>query len=447
MDVRAVSRAIIVAAMLAPFSPAQAAWNEAVLHAFGGTDGSEPAGALTPDREGNYYGATFEGGASVGTPNCPSGCGVLFELTPPGAGQTGWTETVLYSFLGGVDGSGPTGGLVRDAAGNLYGTTDYGGAVGAELCEYGCGTVFELSPPAAGKTVWTKTILHDFMGYDGFGPDAGVNRDASGNLYGTTNVGGTGEGMFCTYGCGTVFEVSPPAKGQYSWTETVLHSFTGSADGGAPYAGVIRDAAGNLYGTTSEGGNTSGTVFELSPPAGGQSAWTKTILHACTGGPDTIMFSGVISDAAGNLYGGTYAEPPTTYGNVFRLSPPAAGQSGWTMTVLYTFNGEGSAFTEAVAGLSPAADGGLFGTRDVGGTYNEGTVFKLKPPAAGMTAWTETILYSFAVGADGGNPSGRVVHLGAKTLLGQTGNGGNIAACSSVHGTPIGCGTIFSLTW
>lgn len=253
--------------------------------------------------------------------------------------------------------------------------------------------------------------------------------------------------MFCTYGCGTVFELSPPGKRQFAWTEAVLHSFSGYTDGGTLYAGVIRDTAGNLFGTTSsDGGATFGTVFELSPPLPGQSTWTKTTLHACTGGPDAIMFSGVISDAAGNLYGGTYADPPTAYGSVFRLSPPAPGQSAWTRTVLYTFNGEGSAFTEAVAGLSLAADGGLYGTRDVGGAYNVGTVFKLKPPVAGMTVWKETVLYSFTGGADGRSPSDKVIRVGPKTLLGQTGAGGNIAECPSVHGVPIGCGTLFTLT-
>ncbi len=153
MDAEMVKRAVVIAAMLAPFDLAPAAWKETVVHTFSSADGVAPSGALTPGKAGNFYGTTFEGGASVGTTNCPSGCGVVFELLPPGAGQTGWTQTVLYSFLGGADGSNPTGGLVRDAAGNLYGTTTEGGAlVGTTPCVYGCGTVFELSPPAAGKT-------------------------------------------------------------------------------------------------------------------------------------------------------------------------------------------------------------------------------------------------------------------------------------------------------
>jgi len=228
----------------------------------------------------------------------------VFELTPAAGG--GWTERVLYSF--GADGIWPTAGLVFDAAGNLYGTTSFGGTVG-------WGTVFELTPAGGGG--WTEQVLHNFLGYsDGETPYAGLIIDAVGNLYGTTSSGGT-------YGVGMVFELMPTAGGH--WTEQVLHTFN-FTDGGAPYAGLIFDVAGNLYGTAGGGGTYGdGTVFELTPTAGG--GWTEKVVHSFGNGTDGIFpRADLIVDAVGNLYGTTNYGGTNNYGTVFEVTPPVAEQ-------------------------------------------------------------------------------------------------------------------------
>ncbi|MFI5115931.1 MAG: choice-of-anchor tandem repeat GloVer-containing protein, partial [Terriglobales bacterium] len=266
-----------------------AAAQEKVLYTFqGGTgDGAFPQAGLIFDTAGNLYGTTSLGGAY--------GFGTVFELTPTAGGT--WTEKVLYSFKNdGTDGSNPKAGVIFDAAGNLYGTTSLGGA---GVCQgAGCGTVFELTPAAGGT--WTEKVLHSFGGAtDGVIPEAGLIFDAAGNLYGTTGYGGP-------YNWGTVFELTPAAGG--TWTENVLYSFQGGADGAGPAAGLVFDAAGNLYGTTEVGGagvcqgNGCGTVFELTPAAGG--TWTENVLYRFQSGADGANpYDALIFDAAGNLYG------------------------------------------------------------------------------------------------------------------------------------------------
>jgi len=218
-------------------------WKEKILHSFNwdGTDGFTPLAGLVMDARGNLYGATASGGTALG--------GTVFELSPTGQGL--WKETILHNFaLDGVDGTGPFGTLIFDRAGNLYGTTIGGGPNNK-------GTVFELSP--AGKGVWTESILHDFGAEsDGQNPGSALIFDRSGNLYGVTEAGGT-------YNLGTAFELSPATGG--GWSETVLHNFGSlSFDGIAPVGSLIFDPAGNLYGTTDEGGTTGyGTVYEITP--------------------------------------------------------------------------------------------------------------------------------------------------------------------------------------
>jgi len=211
---------------LSPPTGGQTRWTETVLFSFDGYNGGRPSGDLLADRAGNLYGTTLGGGGSVG---------VAFELSPPATGQITWTETVLVYFDG-ANGFAPMGSLIADGAGNLYGTTQSGGANSA-------GVAFELSPPAAGQTVWTETVL---LSFSGFGPEAGLVADGEGNLYGTMTYGGA-------YSDGTVYELSPPAAGQTAWAETVLFSFNGT-NGERPIAGLIADGAGNLYGTTWYGG-------------------------------------------------------------------------------------------------------------------------------------------------------------------------------------------------
>jgi uncharacterized repeat protein (TIGR03803 family) len=276
---------------------------------------------------------------------------------------------VLYSFCSWTnctDGRQPQAGLIFDAAGNLYGTTAFGGYYGLQT---GYGTLFELTPAGGGS--WTEQVVHNFNHdfTDGDEPYAGLIVDAAGNLYGTTSGGGT-------IGYGTVFELTPTGGG--TWTE-VLHSFGDGTDGLYPWAGLIFDAAGNLYGTTSEGGTyDGGTVFELTPAAGG--GWTEKVLHSFGNGNDGAYphYAGLIFDAAGNLYGTTSGGGTYGGGTVFELTP--AGGGSWTETVLHSF-GNGTDGAEPYAGLVFDAVGNLYGTTLGGGTYNYGTVFELQTAA------------------------------------------------------------------
>ena len=331
-------------------------------------DGNTPYTGLIFDAAGNLYGTTSEGGTGC----YPVGCGAVFQLTPTGGG--GWTEAVLHSFNH-TDGEEPWG-LIFDTAGNLYGTTDTGGGSGCN--NVGCGTLFELTPDGSGG--WTATVLYYFCSQtncpDGAWPNAGLIIDAAGNLYGTTSAGGTG----CNpYGCGTVFKLSPTEGG--GWTETVLHRFGGGTDGLGPSAVVIFDAAGNLYGTTEGGGAyNNGTAFELTPTAG--AGWSTKILHSFGSGTDgAAPYSGLIFDAAGNLYGttengGTSDSCHGGCGTVFELTPTTGG--GWTETVLHSF-GSGTDGVEPYSGLIFDAAGNLYGTTPTGGAYGYGTVFELTP--------------------------------------------------------------------
>ena len=262
-------------------------------------------------------------------------------------------ETVLYSFTHGADGANPAAGLIR-AQGNLYGTTFWGGV-------YDYGTVFELS------STGQETVLYGFTGgNDGGNSGAGLIRDAQGNLYGTAESGGdmsSCDGL----GCGVVFKLS--STGQ----ETVLHSFTGGADGAIPYAGLIRDAQGNLYGTTGYGGDMSscsgngcGVVFKLS------STGKETVLYRFKGGADGAgPTAGVIRDAQGNLHGTTWGGGAYGKGTVFELSP--TGKE----TVLHSFAGADGANPEA--GVIEDTNGNLYGTTSFGSAYSNGVVFELKP--------------------------------------------------------------------
>jgi hypothetical protein len=256
--------------------PAAAASQETVLHSFPGNRVDFPLAGLVMDGNGALYGTTS--GASGRRCFEVVGCGTVFRLAPPGPGGSAWSETFLHRFRGGDDGTIPRSGLIIDANGALYGTTSLGG--GAAACYDGCGTVFRLTPPAAGGS-WTETVLYRFKGSpDGVRPEADLIMDANGALYGTTASGGRSS---CYGGCGTVFRLTPPA-GERRWTETVLYRFTGGADGAGPQGGLIMGPNGALYGITSSDrrGNCPddcGTVFELTPPAVGEGSWTEAVLH------------------------------------------------------------------------------------------------------------------------------------------------------------------------
>jgi uncharacterized repeat protein (TIGR03803 family) len=278
-------------------------WKETVLHSFNddGTDGYNPIAGLVIDASGNLYGTTYYGG--TGAACSYVGCGMAFELTPKRNG--GWTEKILHNFSNnGKDGFWPFTGLIFDSSGTLYGTTQSGG-------DSGCGTVFELTRKSGGS--WKEKVLHHFNGKDGYQP-TGLIFDASGNLYGTTQNGGAEN-------VGTVFELTPRVGG--GWTQKVLHNFhNGSPDGYLPYAGVVIDGSGNLYGTTANGGTeTVGTVFELAPKADG--VWTEKILHTFSNNQrdGRLPFAGLVIDAAGNLYGMTEYGGAQSAGTVFEVTP------------------------------------------------------------------------------------------------------------------------------
>ena len=261
---------MLAAIFFAGSSPV-AAQSEWVVHNFRQTGGDQPKGNLVADGAGNLYGTAFEDGTTI--------WGMVYELVRPVPPKTAWTETVLYDFSGEPDGALPEAGLVFDKAGNLYGTTNAGGSANN-------GTIFELSPPTSAGGKWTKAELHSFEGgvNDGASPQAGLVLDSTGNLYGATLGGGADEGGACfsriLAGCGTVFELSPPATPGGAWTQTILHSFN-YGQGAFPKGTPILDAKGNLYGTTYEGGKFGdGVVYRVTRPATPGGAWTYRVLHA-----------------------------------------------------------------------------------------------------------------------------------------------------------------------
>jgi uncharacterized repeat protein (TIGR03803 family) len=422
-----------------------AAQQEAVLHSFDTNclpncaDGVAPVAGLILDASGNLYGTTVVGGAGAGT---------VFELIPALGG--GSTEKILYNFTGGKDGSRPQAGLILDASGNLYGTTVNGGV---NAC--GCGTVFELTPTGGGS--WKETVLHSFGKLkDGAHPYAGLIFDPAGHLYGTTQDGGG-------HGYGTVFEMTHALHG---WTEKLLHSFNSTlkgTDGFNPQAGLILDASGNLYGTTSVGGSgtcaeqgglfSCGTVFELSPTATG--SWKEKVLHSFGNDSEgSHPHASLIFDGAGNLYGTAWEGGIINAncgkwgcGAVFELTP--AGGGSWTEEVLYNFNGYAADGQNPQGSLIIGAAGILYGTTESGGAaagVNQGTVFELMPAQGGN--WTEKVLHSFTgpnnvnpALSDGAFPFAGLISDSAGNLYGTTAEGGPAGVC----GGP-GCGTVFEIT-
>jgi uncharacterized repeat protein (TIGR03803 family) len=269
-------------------------WKETVLHRFtGGTDGGQPLGDLTFDHAGNIYGTTQVGGLAQ---SCAGlGCGTVFQLSHSNAN---WTENVLHQFAGGNDGSTPNGGVVFDHSGNLYGTTLTGGSSNF-------GTVFQLTPSGSG---WTNQVLYNFQNaFDGANPDTGAIFDAAGNLYGSTILGGNGQG-------GAVFELTPSGR---NWIFKVVYGLTGNA---GPFGNLSLDAAGNLYGTTyQDGAYTTGSGFELTPSQG---SWTYTSLYSFVGGNDGgLPVSNLVFDSSGNMYGTASFDGADGYGVVFEITP------------------------------------------------------------------------------------------------------------------------------
>lgn len=365
---------------LTPPATKSGAWTESELYSFNlGNGGSLPQASLILDHKGAIYSVTELGGQF--------GNGTVFELTPPAREGGAWTETVLYGFTGFGDGGIPLGGLTFNESGALFGTTGGGGNL--SVCLYGCGTVFNLIPPDTQGGAWTEKILHKFNASDGQQPEGELIRDKAGNLYGTTEVGG--------YGCGNVYELSPPDAKGGRWKETVLYNFTCSSDGQWPVAGLVNDPEGNLYGTTFRGGNLSacqatgggcGVVFQLTHPAMKGGAWSETVIYTFTGGSDGAQPLGALTrDGAGNLYGTTYiggdlncfGVSGTGCGTVFKLTPPSIQGGPWTQTTLHIFTG-GQDGEDPFCGLIFGKGHALYGTTIKGGsTGGYGTVYAVVP--------------------------------------------------------------------
>ncbi len=396
-------------------TPSVSAQTVSVLYTF---TGAYTTGGLARDSAGNLYGTTEFGGIGAGT---------VFKLS---LGKNGaWTETVLHTFESSDDGGFPEGGLILDPAGNLYGTTMRGGTSNL-------GTVYKVTK--TGK----ETVLYSFCPgancVDGEFPNGGLVRDADGNLYGTAALGGNS--AFCAEGCGVVFKITKTGK------ETVLYNFcsvANCADGAFPVGGggtfpdewLVRDAAGNLYGTTPTGGELAfcgddrgcGTVFKV------DTTGKETVLHSfcsvakCADGSYPVV--GLIQDAAGNLYGTTGdGGKHIHYGTVFKVD------TSGNETVLYSFPGRAAIGEVYPSALVMDAAGNLYCTTEFGGTFNSGSVFEMTNSGRTRT------LYSFNNGTDGGLPEGGLVLDPAGNIYGTTLSGGNFNGCEG-----FGCGTLFEL--
>jgi uncharacterized repeat protein (TIGR03803 family) len=293
------------------------AWTFAVLYTFNdSTDGHDPQGNLVLDVEGNLYGATELGGNDT----CGNGygCGTVFELKRPAKKGGKWKFSVLYTFTGQPDGAEPFAGVTFDGSGNLYGSTWRGGS-------YGWGAVYRVSPPEKKGQVWSETVIYSFdRSNDGIiSPEGPVALDTSGNVYGTTPIGGD---LNCQggNGCGVVFELAPPTGQGGTWTYTTLHAFEGGSDGINPEGYIVFDSEGDLYSTTLIGGTPlGGTAFRLSPPTGG-GAWTETVLHSFPANKKDgdEPAGGLIWGKWDNLYGvNLYGGDCETCGTVFELQP------------------------------------------------------------------------------------------------------------------------------
>jgi len=404
---------------------------------------------------------------------CLAALAVAFLLATSAHAQT---YSVIYNFAGGSDGATPFAGVTFDSAGSMYGTASAAG-------RRGYGDVYRLVPGGSG---WTFYLLYTFRGLgpqdnDGAGPYSRVTIGPDGALYGSTISGGDGDGCRELHGCGTVYRVSPkPGQIYDPWEETVLYRF-GTYDGSDPYFGdVVFDSAGNLYGTTRNGGaNLQGAVYKLTPLAGN---WTEQVIYSFAGMPDgSAPLNGPVLDQSGNLYGITYAGGVSGWGTVYRLSlsgstsqesvlysfhnggdglyPTSAvfldasgnlygatqtggadgggavfeltpsGNGAWSVSTVYGFSGPGLANSYRTLTMDRA--GYLYGTDSMGGAHGQGSVFKLTPSNGG---WICTTLHDFTGGEDGGAPYG---------VLSVNGNG-NIYGTASTGGA-YGNGVVFEI--
>lgn len=398
------------------------AQSESVIYQFDCTNarqnGCVPDGGVIANNDA-LFGTTSAGGTS--------NMGTVFALTPPSTLGAPWSESVLYSFLGGTDGSGPVAGLLAGAGHILYGTTFGGGA-------FDEGTAFSLQPPSTPGASWIETVLYSFAGgSDARRPATPLIADSSGTLYGTTGLLGGGSSL-CSGGCGTVYSLKPPVSPGGAWTESVIYPFADPTLGLGPSGGLVMDKSGTLYGTTFALG--SDVVYSLTPPAVAGGAWTENVLYTFKDLLDGDAPRGsLVFDKSGRLFGvcqfghGIYIK-----GTVFELTPPAISGGGWTEHTLWEFAAKPD-------GQSPLGvilgDDVLYGTTASGGSEDVGTVFQLTPPAALGSPWTETVLHAFssASGTDGYDPSSGVVLGPGGALYGTT-----------TSGAGSGSGTVYEVT-
>jgi uncharacterized repeat protein (TIGR03803 family) len=376
------------AALVIPRAAAPATWTEKVLHVFGGgqagyPDGEKPWGKLIVDAHGNLYGVTHAGagGAPNIAPECRAtsvtgGCGSVFELSPPASGSTYWPERLLHAFVGGGDAEFPVGGLVAGPDGTLYGAAD--GASTSHSCSFGC--AYAVIPATVGGS--PESLIYRWSGASGKEVNGDLIVDATGALFGTTAYGGKYGGP---YGAGTVFKLTPPTSSAAAWTKQVLYNFTGGPDGGNPNGGLHADAHGALYGTTISGGSYTNCDFQ-------------------------------------GHYIGNYC------GVAFKLTPPLSKSGHWTETVLHSFTGKLDGGNPN-GGLICDSSGALYGTTQAGGKLSvfdlSGVAYKLIPPSGGSEVWQLAVLHTFGESVDGSIPlAGLIAEPGFRTLYGTTGGGG-----------------------
>ena len=335
---------------------------------------------------------------------------LLFGSFLSGLGAFAQTLTTIHDF-GVSDGHTPQSGVIFDQAGNLYSTTAFGGQTGD-------GTVFELTPPGNGNELWTESLLYTFTGQpDGATPEVSLVMPAPGKIVGTTLDGGANNK-------GSVFEVTRTGNNG-PWRERVLYSFGGAPDDGELPNAALLPAHPGLYGVTQIGGvHGSGTIFLLTAPANEGDEWTETTLYSFGGAGDAAdPSSDLIMDKAGNLYGTALEGGAKNLGAVYQLSPPVIEGGTWTEAVIFSFSGPDGFWPSGR--LLLGQNGELFGTTYLGGSLQAGTVFQLTPPSQSGATWSESVLYNFTGGDDGGNPIAGVMHGSMGRLFGTTSTGGS----------------------
>ncbi|MBD5654694.1 MAG: hypothetical protein IAI50_05875 [Candidatus Eremiobacteraeota bacterium] len=407
MDSRYITAASIAALLgaICATGKLEAAPHLSTLYTFqGGADGASPfTETLVPGPGGSLYGSTRAG---------TSGSAAVFQLSPPANGGTPWNYTLLQSFAGDQNGGRPTA-LLAGPHGSLFGEAILGGN---QACGEGCGLVFQLIPPSHGRTQWSETILYAFSGTDGAFPRDGLIPDGQGNLFGTTVS--SGQSGSCN-GCGTVFELSPPAMGRKSWSLATLYTFKPDdfpggkllPDQNGGFYGITWGGGKHLSVCNSYYYGRCGTVYHLAPSGNRMSAWRKTTLYEFTGHEDgQTPYSELTLDNAGNVLGmamdgGLHAHCQTNpggCGTAFRLTPPARGQGSWTFSLLWQFTGKRDGNQPVAAGLTPF--NGNYVTTTAGDAESDfGTVDLFTPGAPGQR-WSGRTLFTFTNDANGADP-------------------------------------------